>query len=374
MTKLGRKCLGILMLGAMLCTAGCSNSNNNTTEPTKAVENTKTETNTGSEVANPANQDTQNPVNQVPESELVEDVYTGSVTLEYPAHLQEIGFTEPITLEKMPERIVCLSTYPVLALFELGVIPIALPLTKVIKYPDNYTGTILPGMMSSNFDIEAVVAMEPDLVFLPSTATESYGATFESLNIPVYYVAMNSTGRTAYQVVKEQTEALVKGFSVTADKKAKAEEIMARFAAVEKKLEEFASVTEGKTVFSITVSGNSIYINGTSNTMGSMLTMCGLTNVYQVSATAGHSMNELDLETAIDYDPDIMVITGSSTLEDNKAMMQAIYEKNPEYWDTIPAFREGKVVYLPSSYVSTAGMNIIGNLEDLMVALREVLK
>lgn len=371
MTRFSKKLLTMLLAGTLaIGLTGCAGNKENKTEPTKSV----SENNSSNQNNTVSNNEDNNPINQIPSSELADDKYTGSVTLKYPEHLRELGITEPLVLEKMPERVVCMSTYPVLALFELGIIPIAVPSTKVIKYPDDYSGTILPGVMSANFDIEQVVAMEPDLVFLPSTSKESTGATLENLGIPVYYMAMNATGKMAYEVIKEQTDQLVAGFSVTPDKTAKAKELMKRFDDIEAKLAEFKKITENKTVFSITVSGESIFINGTSNTLGSMLTMCGLTNVYQVSATSGHSMNELDMETAINYDPDIMVIAGSSTLEDNKATMQAIYEKNKEYWDTIPAFREGRVVYLPSSYVSTAGLNIIGNLEKLMEDIREVLK
>lgn len=295
-----------------------------------------------------------------------EEEVASQVVLEYPSHMQEMGYTESLVFESIPQRIVSLTTYPVQALFEMDVMPIALPSTKVMKYPDSFTGEVLPGIMTNEFDVEKIVAMEPDLVFMPSATKDSYGVALEQLGIPVYYVAMNATGKTSYEVVKEQTQAIVNAFAIDSDRKAKAENVMSRFADLEKKVDAFAKNTQGKSVFAITVSGTSIYINGADNTLGSMLAMLGYENVYSNQGTGGHGMNELDMEVAIEYTPDVCVITGSSTLEDNKAMMDAIYESNPEYWDTIPAYKEGKVVYLPSSYVSTAGMNILDNIENLM--------
>lgn len=288
------------------------------------------------------------------------------IVLKYPPHMQEMGYTDELVYESMPQRVVCMTTYPAQALFEMGVIPIALPSTKVMEYPDSFNGEILPGIMTDNFDVEMIVALEPDLVFMPQATKDSYGTVLEELNIPVYYVAMNATGKTSYEVVKEQTKAIVDAFAVDDESKAKAEDVLNRFTEVENKVENFKKSTEGKTVFAITVSGSSIYINGSNNTLGSMLNMLGYENVYDASAAGGHGMNELDMEVAIDYDPDIMVITGSSTRDDNRAMMDALYELNPEYWDSISAYKEGRVIYLPSSYVSTAGMNIIDNIEDLM--------
>ena len=43
-----------------------------------------------------------------------------SFVMEYPEDMQALGFTEPLVLDSVPQRIVCLSTAPVLALYEMG--------------------------------------------------------------------------------------------------------------------------------------------------------------------------------------------------------------------------------------------------------------
>lgn len=294
--------------------------------------------------------------------------------LEYPAHMQDAGFTEPLVLEEYPETIVTLSTYPVLTLMEMDVKLAAVPSTKVIEYPEGYDAVILPGMMSEQFDMEQVIALEPDLVIVPSSVRETYEEMFVATGVPVYYVAMTAENINVYDLIKEQTQALVDAFSVDEESIQKGEAVMAKFNGVEERFAEIAKLVEGKTVFAITVSGEkSIYLNKETSTLGCMLKLCGFENVCSTDkeATTGHSMNQLDMEVAIEYNPDVMFITGSGTLEENKALMDKIYASNPEYWDSIPAFENGDVFYLPSSYVSTAGINILTNIENLTNMIEE---
>ncbi len=294
--------------------------------------------------------------------------------IKYPSHMKAYGYTESLILEKEPETIVSLSTYPVLTLFEMGIDLAAVPSTKVISYPEDYDGVILPGMMSDTFDIEMVVALEPELVIMPVSSAGQYGAALEELEIPVYYLALTSTSMDVYSMIKEQTKALVDAFSTDEEKKVRGEAILARFSASDAGLEKIAAQVGGKTVMSITVSSEtSIYMNSESSTLGSMLKRCGLANVYVPSGeTTGHSMAQMDMEKSLEYNPDLIVVCGSSTLEDNKALMDSIYALNPEYWDSFEAFKEGRVIYLSSAYVSTAGINIINNLDSLIAELEKV--
>ena len=52
---------------------------------------------------------------------------SAGVTIPYPSNMQERGYTEPLTLESEPERVVVMTKSPVLALYELGVEMIAIP-------------------------------------------------------------------------------------------------------------------------------------------------------------------------------------------------------------------------------------------------------
>ncbi len=359
--KLSRTLITVVAIGMMCLSSGCNKVNT-------APENTA---NRIEETSETKEREVQVKAAGEEGTEAVKDT---AFILEYPSHMQAEGFTEPLILDEYPENIVTLSTYPVLTLLEMGVKLAAVPATKVIEYPPNYDAIILPGMMSEQFDIEQVVALEPDLVIVPSSVRETYEPMFAAAEIPVYYVAMTSTTTDVYSLIKEQTQVFVDAFSVEEESAANGKAVMERFDGVEERFVEIAELVDGKKVLAITVAGEkAIYLNKETSTLGCMLDLCGFENVCSTEepATTGHSMNQLDLEIALEYTPDVIFITGSGTLEENKALMEKIYASNPEYWDSMEAFKEGDVFYLPSSYVSTAGINIITNMENLMNMIEE---
>lgn len=289
-----------------------------------------------------------------------------SVTIEYPATLQALGYTEPVVLDKMPEKVVCMSTAPVLALYELGVNMIAIPTTSVVEWPEDLAANAeqISTSMNSNFDIETVIAMEPDLVIMGYTSQETYGTVLESVNIPVYYVDAGHT--VSYESIKDQTQTLINAFAPESEA---GEALMQRFADLEVRLEETQKALEGKTVMVLQSAPPSHYIQTADGTLGTMARMIGLTNVYENDAS---SMVLIDYELALDYDPDVVLAVGmSATGEEHLELMKADFENNPEYWNAIPAIANGDIIGLPVTYCSTAGINIIDNINALADIVEE---
>jgi len=283
----------------------------------------------------------------------------GKITLEYPANMQAKGFTEPLVFEKMPTRLVSMSTAPVLALNRLGMKFIAVPKSSVVTWPEDMKDVqLLNTMMSSNFDIETVVVLEPDLVFLSSTAKDTYGAQLETAGIPVYYVDAGHT--VSYEAVKTQTEVFIEAF---AKGTAEGEALMKEFSDLEAKLEETKKKLEGKTVMIFQSSPPSHYIQTEGGSLGTMAKMIGLTNVYKNDAAA---LAPVDLEQALTYDPDLVLTSGMMpTGEGHKQVMEEDFAKNPEYWNSIEAIKNGDIIYLPVSFTSTAGISIIDRINEL---------
>ena len=60
--------------------------------------------------------------------------------MEYPEDMQELGYTDPIVLDEVPERVVSLSAAPVLALYELGVNLVGIPNSMVVTWPEDISG------------------------------------------------------------------------------------------------------------------------------------------------------------------------------------------------------------------------------------------
>lgn len=57
--------------------------------------------------------------------------------------------------------------------------------------------------------------------------------------------------------------------------------------------------------------------------------------------------------------------------EEHKVAMEAAYAKNEAYWNSIEAVKNGDVIYLPVTYCSTAGINVIDNINALMDTVAE---
>lgn len=283
----------------------------------------------------------------------------------YPEDMQALGFTEPLVLEGVPQRIVCLSTAPVLALYEMGAKLVGIPSSRVVSWPEGLkesTETVqFSAMSSSDFDYESIVALEADLVLVGSSSTE-VGEQIESLGIPVYYVFAGHT--VSYDNIKAQTEALVKAFSLDEASTAKGEEIMGRFTALEERLASVQPTYADKKAMVLQSSDTANhYIQTERGTLASMAAMMGFGNVYENETS---SMTKLDFEQALDYNPDLVLCVGGGTAEEHKALMEQAFSENEAYWNSIDAIKNGNVIYLPVEFCSTAGIYVIDNINELV--------
>ena len=288
-----------------------------------------------------------------------------SFVMEYPEDMQALGFTEPLVLDSVPQRIVCLSAAPVLALYEMGAKLVGIPSSRVVSWPEELkesTETVqFSAMSSSDFDYECIVELEADLVLVGSSSTE-VGEQIESLGIPVYYVFAGHT--VSYDNIKAQTEALVKAFSLDEASTAKGEEIMGRFTALEERLASVQPTYADKKAMVLQSSDTANhYIQTERGTLASMAAMMGFGNVYENETS---SMAKLDMEQALDYNPDLVLCVGGGTAEEHKALMEQAFSENEAYWNSIDAIKNGNVIYLPAEFCSTAGIHVIDNINELV--------
>lgn len=300
------------------------------------------------------------------DSEIVasEDSVEKEFRLEYTEIMKQQGFTEDIVLESKPERVVCVSTSTTPLLFEVGASLVGIPTSTVFETPSDYTGEKLQSLMSDDFNIETVVALNPDLVIIPSSSKEQYGDALESSNIPVYYT--NSGHSATYESVVQEAKVIINAFGKDSEN---AKKVLQSFDDLDKKMEESKKALEGKTVMIIATTE---YIQSKSGTAGSMADMIGLTNVYE-NEQAG--MVPLDQETTLGYNPDVILAIGSSmSEEDNKAVFEAAFAKNSEYWGSFEAIKNNKVIYLPSSYMPSTGIGVVKQISDLIDFVYEKLE
>lgn len=283
------------------------------------------------------------------------------VTLAYTPTMQQYGFTEPVILKAPPQRVVSLVHTTVLALHEMGIKKVAIPQAAMLEWPADLAKDAkqLNVSMNSNFDIESVIALEPDLVIVGYQSKDTYGKILDREKIPVYYVDAGHV--VSYKSIKELTDVLIAAFGKN---NAGAEAITARFQKLEGRLAEKSRENQGQKVMVLQSAPPRHYIQGREGTLGSMLDMLGYTNVFHSDSG---KMVLLDLEQALTYEPDmVFCVGGAQTGSEHQQVMEADFAKNPAYWNNIQAIKENNVVYLPIKYVATAGINIIDNLNELI--------
>lgn len=283
---------------------------------------------------------------------------SGEIVVNYPKTMQAQGYTDPIILEEMPSRVAVMTVAPVLALHELGLPLICFPSTTVTTWPDEMLdfGIELPSTRSDTFDIELIIKENPDFVVMGTSDKETFGAIMEDAGYPVYYV--DNGHSVSYDSVKLVTTELIEAFGGE-----KGADLLARFDEVEKRMDSFTPPEEN-TVLVIQTSGIAHYLQSTGGTLGSMLDTLGFENVYDGGLG---SMSLMDFEATLFYDPDhIYVVGGEPTAEAMEELMIEGFGAQQEYWDAIDAYAEGRVTYMPASFVSSAGITVIDSLNEIM--------
>lgn len=289
--------------------------------------------------------------------------------LAYPAGMTEQGY-ETLVLDEVPTRIVCASSSQVLTLYEMGASIIAMPSASATKHilEKNSNITKLASLMSDDFNIENVVALNPDLVILSTSYKDSHGATLESLGINVYYQAAGHG--VAYETVKEESMCLIDAFAVDEESKAKAEELKKSFEDIEDTCEKLSKTYEGKKIMVLQIGGvNMVYGQTSAGTLGSMMDMLGFDNVSD--STAAASMFAIDYETALVEQPEVLVVVGSGDAAATRTLMDEIIAANPEYWNAMTAVAENRILSLGIEYISVYGIGYVetlGNLADDVAA------
>ncbi|OOB79932.1 MAG: hypothetical protein BEN18_02055 [Epulopiscium sp. Nuni2H_MBin001] len=305
--------------------------------------------------------------------------YQGFV-LQHTHDLQGVEGYDDIYLDEMPQKIVALSTYPVRTIYEMGANLIAVPVTTTMTYPEDLDAIVVPSVNSSNYDVELIVAMEPDLVIIAATAMSVHGQTLKDAGIPVYGIGMSdTTGQmNVYEYMKHQTEVLTQAFAVTDEAKIKADEIMDTFAQLEERIDEVKPLFEDKTYVALSVaSATDYYLQGPNGTIGTMLSMLGWTDVFATDDEAeyiAHGMTGiLNLEeiVGIDMDKIFFLTSGAATLEEAAQMAQDAKDSNPLVWNEVVPVKQGNEVALTSSYIVSAGIQIVDSINSLIDILVE---
>lgn len=288
---------------------------------------------------------------------------TEQFVLTYPESMTAQGY-ESLVLDEMPSRIVCTATAPVPTLYAMGASLIAIPTSNATMhlFEENPDLVALKSLMSDEFNIEDVVALNPDLVILATSYKDSYGKTLEDLGINVYYQA--SGHGVSYETVKEESMCLIESFAVNEESKEKADALKKSFDDIEATCAELSAANAGKKIMVLQAGGvNYVYGQTSGGTLGSMMKMLGFENV--ADTTAAESMFAIDYETALVDQPELLVVVGAGDAAATEEMMQESVAANPTYWNSMTAVAEDQVLYLGIEYIAVYGIGYVSALESL---------
>lgn len=283
------------------------------------------------------------------------------LTLYYPSYMH-VSEGETLVLAEKPERIVCLSNAALQILVRCDIRPIAVTsLTSSVTYPDWVQELPQITVSMNSLDIEALIAMEPDLVIVGSYQKETYGQQLADAGIAVYYTSEGPS--IAYNETKEEALALARSFGGDT----LADEIAAEFAAVEARAASYCESHASQRMM-IFFHTPGTYQQTSQGYLGSMLSLLPFENLSDTIIDPASRTATIDVETAVVLNPE--VIFAISPTAPRAEMLKATYEEafaqNAELWNQIDAVANGNIIYLSSEYVTSKGVHIINSVNALI--------
>jgi len=257
-----------------------------------------------------------------------------------------------IVLEAPPERIISLIPSNTEILFGLGLNDKIVGVNDYDDYPPEVADKEKVGSME--FNIEQIIALQPDIVFAHESGIASLGGAMDQLEaagVKVFVVTNASDFNETYTTIEQlgrATGKLPEAQKMIANMKAKVEEVQAKLQDV-----------KPKKVFVETSDEPEIYTPGKNTFMQEMLDMIHAENI----AADTDGWFKIDAEQIITKNPDVIVVTYNYVPD--------ILTKIPQRagFETITAVKNKAVVQVDENTTSRQGPRLADGLEELAKAI-----
>lgn len=274
---------------------------------------------------------------------------------------------EPVELEVPydPQRIAILDMPSLDILDRLGLGDrVVGSATTTLEYLQAY----VPGDTIANLgtikeaDLEAVMACEPDVIFIGGRLSASYDALSEIA--PVVFLSTD-TQIGVVESVRNNATTIASMFGL----EAQVDELMAGFDA---RIEALAAFAEGKNAIVGLCTSGSFNILGSDGRCSIISVEIGFDNLGDGDVTATHG-NESSFELVVELDPDYMfVLDRDAAIGTDGAQLAREIVENELVMDT-DVYRDGHIVYLANPtvwYTAEGGITALDiMLNDLEGAL-----
>lgn len=213
-------------------------------------------------------------------------------------------------------------------------------------------------------DLEAIMACEPDVIFIGGRLAESYDALSEIA--PVVYISVD-TELGVVESVRQNAANIAAIFGL----ESKVDELMAGFDA---RIEALAAAAEGKTAIVGLVTSGGFNILGNDGRCSMVGREIGFTNIgiEAEAATSTHG-NESSFEFIVEKDPDYMVVLDrdAAIATEGAKLAQEVVEN--ELVKGTRVYNDGHIIYLANPavwYTAEGGITALDiMLQDLETTL-----
>ena len=238
--------------------------------------------------------------------------------------------------------------------------------TTTLEYLQAY----VPGNTIANLgtikeaDLEAVMACEPDVIFIGGRLSASYDALSEIA--PVVFLSTD-TEIGVVESVRNNATTIASMFGL----EAQVDELMAGFDA---RIEALAAFAEGKNAIVGLCTSGSFNILGSDGRCSIISVEIGFDNLGDGDVTATHG-NESSFELVVELDPDYMfVLDRDAAIGTDGAQLAKEIVENELVMDT-NVYKDGHIVYLANPtvwYTAEGGITaldiMLGDLEGALLA------
>lgn len=241
-----------------------------------------------------------------------------------------------VVLDKKPERIIPLSP-SYLGVFEALDGKIVGRVANKNGVPKVYENIEEVGNVY-NVSLEKVISLKPDLVILYKGVNDKLADTFKENNIPAIVLDMRTLDqiKNTVKVISEVLGKKEDGEKLNEDLDKKIKDIVDRYPNPGKKIVILHSTSQ-----QVTVQLDNSIAGDISKTLNLNNIATNLSPLKDNTTSAPYS-----LETIVENDPDVILVTSMGKIESIKKSMEQNVESSPA-WNSLSAVKNKKVKYLP---------------------------
>ncbi|GGG79987.1 ABC transporter substrate-binding protein [Paenibacillus radicis (ex Gao et al. 2016)] len=265
---------------------------------------------------------------------------------EYPLKIKDDTGTE-LTFEQAPSKVVTLVPSETEIMYALGGADLVAGVDAYSNYPEEAAAKPKVGDMTTN--IEAVVALTPDLVLASSSMNTAAVEKLRELGIPVF-----ASDPLTYDATIEKIEKV--GHIV--NKNEEAAEVASHMRETKQQVVNAVKDAQKKTVYLEFSVGWTV---GSGTFLDELVSLAGGTNI----AAATPSWHEVNAEEVVKQNPQIIIFPA---LKEEPNPIKAAIESRPG-WDTIDALKNKQLFTVTEDPLVRVGPRLADGLLELAKAI-----